>query len=252
MNQYPDVVEKIADDYLARVKAQLRLLPAMEQQDFLREIQSHLHDAYDQMPGDDAVARILTVLRNFGEPADVVSDRLPGALMRTGTRRNLPLYIGGAILIALFGIPLGFGGFAVLLGILAALAGTLLAYYAFAGSLLLTGSIIMLLGLTRFLLPEFWESHGYIQLDGPLGSFLESLSPTDAGLFLMLVATVFLAAAWGMFRLGKYFVRGLRFVSSLTFDWIRRCAQSIRRKLAQRPTAAAPASRLSFVPTAPK
>jgi hypothetical protein len=32
-------------------------------------------------------------------------------------------------------------------------------------------------------------------------------------------------------RLGKYLLRGLRFLFSLTFDWIRRFAQTIRRKL---------------------
>ncbi len=252
MNEYPDVVATIANDYVERVKSHLRQLPALEQADFLREIRSHLHDAYEQMPGSDDVARILAVLRNFGEPADVVSDRLPGVLMRTGVRRNLPLYIGGAILIALFGLPLGFGGFAVLLGLLAALAGILVAYYALAGGLALCGSIVMLIGLTRFLLPELWERHGYIQLDGPFGQFLESLSPTDAGLMLMIIAVVVLAAAWGMFRLGKYFLRGLRFLFSLTFDWIRRFAQSIRRKLGRDSLKSAPLDPLSFPAADPR
>ena len=247
MNQYPDVVAKIADDYLARLKAQLRSLPAVEQEDFLREIQSHLHDAYEQMPGDDEVARILAVLRNFGEPSDVVSDRLPGALMRTGTRRRLPLYIGGAILIAMFGLPLGFGGFAVLLGLLAALAGVLLAYYALAGSLLLTGAIALLLGLAEYLLPEVWDRHAYIRADGPLGAYLDNLSLADQGIVMILFASICLAGAWGMYLLGKYLLRGLRFLCSLTFDWIRRFAQSIRRKLSRHNPEGLPASKLSFV-----
>ena len=107
MNPYPEVVEKIANDYLERVKSQLRLVPAREKDEFLLEIQSHLYEAYQQMPGEDDVARILAVLRNLGEPADVVSDRLPGTMVRSGTKRNLPLYIVTGILIALFGIPLG-------------------------------------------------------------------------------------------------------------------------------------------------
>jgi hypothetical protein len=111
MNNYPEVVAKIAKDYLERVKSQLRLVPAHEQGEFLREIESHLYESYQQMPGEDDVARILAVLRNFGEPAEVVSDRLPGAMVRSGTKRNLPLYIMGGIFIALFGLPAGIGRF---------------------------------------------------------------------------------------------------------------------------------------------
>ena len=89
------------------------------------------------MPGEDDVGRILAVLRNLGEPAEVVADRLPDAMVRSGATRNLPLYIMGGILIAMFGIPLGLwrrgsaGGFLPF-----ALAGIVIAYYATAGSIL--------------------------------------------------------------------------------------------------------------------
>ena len=114
MNNYPEVVAKIAHDYLERVKAQLQLVPVRERIEFLREIESHIYEAYQQTPGEDDVARILAVLRNLGEPAEVVSDRLPGTMVRAGTKRNVPLFVVGGILIALFGIPLGFGGLGVL------------------------------------------------------------------------------------------------------------------------------------------
>jgi uncharacterized membrane protein len=234
MSQYPEAVITIANDYLQRVRSQLRLVPLTEQDDFLREIQSHLYEAYDQTAGTDDVTRILAVLRNFGDPAEVVSDRLPGAMVRTGTKRSLPLYIAGGILIALFGIPLGFGGFGVLIGLLAALTGLLIGYYAVAGSLALTGALMMLLGVTRMLLPELWDKLvmlGFIHMDGPPGDFLDSLSTTDAGFMMILFASALGAGAWGMFRLGKKFLRGMRFLFSLVFDWIRRSAQSVRRKL---------------------
>jgi len=166
MSAYPEVVAKIASDYLERVKSQLRLVPAHEQVEFLREIESHLYEAYQQTPGEDDVARILAVLRNFGEPAEVVSDRLPGAMVRSGTKRKLPLYVVGGILIALFGLPLGSAGVGVLVGLLAALAGILVAYYAVAGSFLLVGALTMLLGLTRIILPQLFDRLvmlGYIQ-----------------------------------------------------------------------------------------
>ena len=60
MNNYPEVVPKIANDYLERVKSQLRLVPVRERDEFLREIESHLYEAYQQTPGEDDVARIAT------------------------------------------------------------------------------------------------------------------------------------------------------------------------------------------------
>ena len=234
MNQYPEVIAAIVNDYLERLKLKLMLIPALEREEFLREIQSHIFEAYTQTPGADDTQRILAVLRNLGDPADVVADRLPAAMIRSGTTRNLPLYAIGGLLLVIFGIPLGFGGFGILLGLMGALAGLLCAYYAIAGSLLLTGALIMGLGVTRFMLPEVWDRLvflGYIQAE-----FLERLSPADAGLLLILFAGVFLAAGWGLLRLGKHLLRGLRFLFSLTFDWIRRFAQSVRRKLRRNDT----------------
>ncbi len=234
MNNYPVAVGKIVDDYLERVKSQLRLVPAREQEDFLREIQSHVYEAYQQAPGDDDVARILVVLRKLGEPAEVVSDRLPAAMVRSGTKRSLPLYVVGGILIALFGIPLGFGGVGVLVGLLTALFGILVAYYAVAGSILLVGALTMLLGLTRIFLPGLWYQllmAGFIQINGLPAEFLDRLSPPDQGLVMILCASPFIAGGLGMLWLGRYFLRGLRFLFSLAFEWVRRFAQSIRRKL---------------------
>jgi uncharacterized membrane protein len=234
MNNYPEAVAKIANDYLERVKSQLRLVPIREQNEFLREIESHLYEAYQQTPGDDDVARILAVLRNLGEPAEVVSDRLPKTMVRSGTKRTLPLYVVGGILIALFGIPLGFGGLGVLVGILAGLAGMVVAFYATAGSILLVGALFMLLGLTRILLPQMFDKLvvlGFIQFDGPVAEFLDHFSPSEQGLFMILIASLLVASGFGMLRLGKYLLRGLRFLFSLLFDRMRRLAQSLRRKL---------------------
>ncbi len=234
MNNYPEVIAKITNDYLERVKTNLRLVAAPERDEFVREIHSHMYEAYQQMPGDDDVARILAVLRNLGEPADVVSDRLPGAMLRSGTRRNLPLYVIGGLFIALFGIPLGFGGLGVLLGLLVALAGVVIAYYATAGSLLLVGGLFGLLGLSRMVVPELWDKLvmlGFIQIDGPVADFLAHFPVSDQGLFIILFASLFIVAGLGMLRLGKSLLRGLRFLFNLVFDWMRRFAQTVRRKL---------------------
>jgi uncharacterized membrane protein len=234
VNNHPEVVAKIADDYLERVKSQLRLVPARERDEFLRELQSHLYEAYRQTPGEDDVERILAVLRNLGEPAEVVSDRLPGAMVRSGTRRSLPLYLMGGILIALFGIPLGFGGVGVMAGLLFALAGIVIAYYATAGSILLAGAMSMLLGLTRMFLPHLWDrlvTLGLIQVNGPPADLLDHLSASEQGFLMILFASVFIASGLGMLRLGRYLLRGLHFLFSLVFDWMRRLAQSVRGKL---------------------
>jgi uncharacterized membrane protein len=231
---YPEVVAKIVNDYMERVKWQLRLVPARQQQEFLLEIQSHVYEAYQQMAGDDDVARILAVLRSLGEPAEVVSDRLPGAMVRSGTKRNLPLYIIAGIFIALFGIPLGFGGVGVLVGLLAAVAGVLVAYFAVAGSFLLVGAIFTLLSFVRFALPDVWDkllALGVLQISGPVAEFLDQLTAPSQALLMFLIATVFAAAGLGLLWLGRYLLRGMRFLLSLTFDWTRRFAQTVRRKL---------------------
>ena len=118
MNNYPEVVAKIASDYLERVKSQLRLVPTREQNEFLREIESHLYEAYRQTPGDDDVARILAVLRNLGEPAEVVSDRLArcdGAFRQRSATCHYMSWAGYSSRCS--GSP-GIWGFGVLLGLL--------------------------------------------------------------------------------------------------------------------------------------
>jgi hypothetical protein len=69
-----------------------------------------------------------------------------------------------------------------------------------------------------------------IQLDGP-GQFLERLSASDEALILMALGAMLLAGGWGLLKLGTNMIRGLRFLSNLVFDWMRRFAQEIRRRL---------------------
>jgi uncharacterized membrane protein len=238
MSTYPEVVARIADDYLERVKAQLRLVPAAERDEFLLEIQSHLYEAYQQMPGEDDVAKILAVLRNFGEPADVVADRLPDRMVRMGTRRNLPLYVAGGIFLALFGLPLGFGGIGVLLGLLAALGGVLVAYFAATGSILFAGMLCLLLGLLRLCLPGWWQgliATGVIQINGPPAECLDHLQGADQGLVILGVGVVLTAAGLGMLWVGKRMCRGLRFLLGLALDRMRSMNENIRRKSRSQP-----------------
>jgi uncharacterized membrane protein len=237
MNRYPAVVATIVSDYMERVKLQLRLAPVREQNEFLAEIESHVYEAYqasERTQGGDEVARILAVLRNLGEPAEVVSDRLPGAMARSGAKRNLPLYILGGILIALFGMPLGLGGLGVLVGILAAIGGVLVAFYAAAGSFLLVGGVFALLGLIRALFPRLLDGLimlDVVRIDAPTAEFLNHFSTFGQGLLMMLFGAFWLACGFGMVRIGKYLFRGLRFLVVLLFDRMRRLTRGARAKL---------------------
>jgi hypothetical protein len=236
MNSYPDAVARIADDYLERLKFQLHSAPVREQEEFLREIRSHIYEAYHQAAGADDVARILMVLRKLGDPGEVVSVRFPDVMVRSGARRSWPLYVVGGILIALYGIPLGFGGVAVLVGVLAAMAGVLAAYYVTAASMFLVATIFMLLGLIRIGVPGIWDrlvSVGIIQMHPDAAYVFEQLPVGAQGFLLIVFAAVFAAIGLGMLWIGKYLVRGLRFLVSLLLDSLRQLVEKIRRRLHQ-------------------
>ncbi|MCU0244979.1 MAG: hypothetical protein MUC42_00305 [Bryobacter sp.] len=238
MNPYPDVVAKIASDYLGRVRSALHRMPAPERDEFLREIESHLYESYQQTQGPNDVDRILTVLRNMGEPSELVADRLPAAFLHSGTKRIQPLYILAGILIALFGVPLGAGGVAVLAGILGALVAVLVAYYTAVGAILLCGVFLLLLGLIKINAPGLWDrlvTAGVLQMDGLLADFLEQLTNSEQGFVLIafagILCTAGVAGIWG----GRYLWRGLRFLFGLAFDRLRLGAQWIRRRFHPRP-----------------
>ena len=154
-------------------------------------------------------------------------------MVRSGGKRNLPLYILAGILIAFFGIPLGFSGVGALLGVLGSIFGLLLAYYALAGSALAVGGLLMVLGLARLIDPISWDklqAAGILQLDGP--NFFTQLPPSIQGVSFVLLASLFIALGVALLWFGKYIVRGLRFLAVLAFDWIRDFARNMRAKSA--------------------
>jgi len=238
MTTYSEPVAAIVEDYLDRLKRALRLAPEPEQSDLLKEVRSHIFEAYHAGSGPDEVPRILAVLRNLGEPADVVADRLPGALARTGTRRGLPMHLAGGLLIALFGIPLGIGGAAAITGLFAALSGFVLAYYAATGAVLLTGSLALLLGLARTHRPDIWErllTMGVIRIDGNFAEFIEPMTASEQGFLLVLFGGVFVVAGIGLLWLGQYLLRGARFLFLLAFDRLRAVIRRVKAKAQSRP-----------------
>ena len=233
MTTYPEVVTKIIDDYMERLKSQLQLVPVEDRNEFLREIQSHIYEAFQQEDADnDEVTRILRVLRNLGEPAEVVADRLPEAAVRSAAWWSLPLRIGGGLLVAFIAIPLGLGGVGFLMGILAALAGVLIAYYVLASVTLLASVLLLSLGMSRLYQPELWDkllAAGIIQMDVAVAQVVDRLSPYAQGNLLIFFAIVCAAAALGMFWCGRYLIRGVSYIMVLVVGWVRQFGQHVWR-----------------------
>jgi hypothetical protein len=159
-------------------------------------------------------------------------------MLRSGARRNLPLYILGGLLVALLGIPLGASGIGVLVGLLAALAGLLAGYFAVAGSTLLIGALFMVLGLIRVMVPHLWDNllaAGIIQMNGPPAEFLDRFSSVDQGFVLIVAGGILGVAGLSLLWVGRHLIRGLGFLFALCLDWIRRGARAARSKLQHQP-----------------
>jgi len=120
--------------------------------------------------------------------------------------------------------------------VLAALVAVIFSYYAAAGSIVLSGVVVMVCGLLRMFASGLWDKlveHGYIQIKGPPAEFLDLLSPFGQGILLLLVGAMLAAAGLAMIWLGRYLLRGLRFFGSLLADWVRRSARALRRNRAR-------------------
>ncbi len=237
MRPLPPTVSTLVQDYLERLRLQLNSLAPAEQADFLREIESHIYEAYWETQGSDDVAVTLSVLRKLGEPAEVVSARLPEALLRQGTRWHAPSYTFAGIFLALFGIPLGLGGAAVLLGIMGSLAAVLLSYYVVLALSALCGSLLLAFAFTRVYWPEMWDrllEANVIQMNGPARQAVELLGPSLEGVLYGAAGVLLLAASYGLWRLGGRMLRGVSFLSHLLFDWMRRHGRRLREKIRRR------------------
>ena len=221
MSHYPEVVEKIVQDYLQRVGIQLKRFPNSDQEDVLKELSSHIFESYCAGTDSEPVSRILEVLRKLGEPADVVAEKLQESLLSLRKLRKVPLSVLGGIVVGMFGLPLGFAGVAVLLGALGAVLGLVAAFFATATLLLVTGVMGMGLGLLRMLNPDLWDqlvAQGFIQVHGRIGQFFDLLSPAAQGGLLVFVFMAVAAAGLGMLWLSKRLLRGLRFFFDLMLD----------------------------------
>jgi uncharacterized membrane protein len=221
MSHYPEVVEKIVQDYLQRVAIQLKRFPNSDQKEVLKELGSHIYESYCAESDSEPVGRTLEVLRKLGEPADVVAEKLRESWLNVRRLKNFPLSVLGGIVVGMFGLPLGFAGVAMLLGGLGAMLGLVAAFFATATLLLVTGVMGMGLGLLRMFNPDLWDhlvAQGFIQFHGRIGQFFDLLSPATQGGLLVFLFMAVAAAGLGMLWLSKRLLKGLRFLFDLMLD----------------------------------
>jgi len=214
-NNYPENVEKIVNDYLSRVRNHMKGVPETDRNDFLKEIDSHIYESYIDEKNGDEVGKILKVLKKFGEPSEVFSKSAPQSMYKIGKEKNIPLYILIGALIAIFGLPLGFGGLGVILGILGVLLGIVAAYYAVAIGFTLGGLAGVIASIIHIADPEF-----FLNLTGESDmitiGFLQISNPTLEGVLGIFAS--FILAALGIFLLfmSKYIFRGLKTIWELS------------------------------------
>jgi len=217
-NELNEQVLKIIENYLGRLRGRLQGLPERDREELVREIYSHIYDSFIQDETEDEVQRILNVLDRLGEPSEVVSARLSGTMKSMGRKRNLPFLILAGFFIGIFGLPLGVGGLAVLIGLGITLAALIFSYYVTAGAFVLAGWLTIIVTTVRLIYPGFLTA--YIQLlDQVLEPALAVPLNYAAGAFFLLLGV-------GMFWQGRHVLRGARYLYGLPGESIRH----LRRK----------------------
>jgi uncharacterized membrane protein len=212
-NGFSGPVAQIVDNYLERLKKGLKGIPVKDQDELVKEINSHIYESFQSDPTPDEVTRILKVLDKLGEPADVISARLPEAMVALGKKRKLPFLILAGLLIAFFGVPLGLGGLGAAVGLIIGVLALIISFYVVAFSLILAGWLSAVVLIVRLIVPNFLDPWMDIY---PLVS-----DPTFNTVIYILGALLVAALGFGMLWLGSRMLRGVRFVFRFLFEKIR-------------------------------
>jgi uncharacterized membrane protein len=220
---YGESVEKIVNNYLHRLKSHLKGLPAKDQEELTREIQSHIYESYTHNPTEDEIERIFEVLDKLGEPAEVVSSRMSESMVTIGKKRKRPLYIAAGVLIGIFGLPLGLGGVAVIIGLLAVVGALLLAYFITTFSFVIAGWIGFVASLLQIFRPDILPDYIHIY-NGVI------TDPQLAGVAGAISSIVLTAAGLGLLFLGKRMLEGIGYLGNLTLESIRSRKHKIKAR----------------------
>jgi uncharacterized membrane protein len=225
-NGFSGPVAQIVDNYLERLRKGLRGIPAKDQDELVKEINSHIYESFRNDPTPDEVTRILKVLDKLGEPSAVIAARMPEAMVTLGKKRKLPFLILAGTLIAFFGVPLGLGGLSVAVGLIISLLGLVLVFYFGAFSLILGGWASAVVLTIRLLNPAFldrWISVYPLVPDPTLNTVLHIVGA-------LLIAGLGFVMLW----LGSRLLRGARFVFRFLLakikDWRKRKTPSVPAK----------------------
>ena len=214
---YPQPVEKIVDNYLERLEGYLQGLPGSDKEEFIKEIESHIYESYQNDAAGDEIDRILRVLRKLGEPGDVYQKKAPEAIVKMGSDRKRPLYILGAILIAFFALPLGMGAVGVIIGIIGAIFGLLAAYFVTAFSFVLAGFLGIIFSIIKIAHPEFLDEV-VIKLGGQVSHFFH---PTLEGILGLIACLILTGLGVLMFYFGRNIFKGLKFLWNISIAKIK-------------------------------
>ncbi len=217
-NEFSETVDKIVENYLNRFNLRLKSFPEQDRGELVKEIHSHIYESFKNDPTENEVERIFNVLDKLGEPDDVIASRMPDAMVSMGKKKKRPLYILAGVFIALFGLPLGLGGVAVLFGFVITLLALIFSYYVTAFSLVLAGWLGAIISVIKIINPYFLDS--YIEWT-PLVS-----DPTLNGIITLFVSLITAAMGILLFWFGRYIMRGFKFLVSLPFEKVK----EIKRK----------------------
>ncbi|MGZ5498646.1 MAG: HAAS signaling domain-containing protein [Candidatus Aminicenantales bacterium] len=212
-NGFSGPVAQIVDNYLERLKKGLKGIPAKDQDELVREITSHIYESFRNDPTADEVARILKVLDKLGEPAAVLSARMPEAMMTLGKKRRLPFLILAGVLIAFFGVPLGLGGLSAAIGLIIGVLALIVSFYVVAFSLILAGWLSAVVMIVRIFSPGF--------LDPWINIYPLVSDPTFNTVIYICGALLIAAVGFGLLWLGSRLMRGVRFVFRILFDKVK-------------------------------
>jgi uncharacterized membrane protein len=212
-NGFSGPVAQIVDNYLDKLKKGLKGIPAKDQEELIKEIHSHIYESYRSDPTPDEVARVLKVLDKLGEPASVISARMPEAMVTLGKKKKLPFLILAGLLIAFFGLPLGMSGIGLVAGIIIAILGLVLAFYVLAFSMILTGWLAAVVLIVRLVVPGFLDPYMDIYPLVP--------DPAFNLVIYILGALLISAIGFGLLWLGSRMMRGIRFVFRFLFGKIK-------------------------------
>jgi uncharacterized membrane protein len=230
--KYSSAAQAVINDYLDRLKHRLAGFPPADREDLLREIACHIDEAFAAETGGEEMDRLLRVLRRLGEPAEVISERMSPAMINLGKKKGLPFYILSGALIAFVGLPLGLSAGGILIGVLAAIFGLLLAYFAMGISLLVSGVAGMIVSAILLIDPGIFDRINRA-FGGDIHFGLSGLGidlPIQTQAIITLAVCGILTAVgalilWG----GRYILRGTGYLFKISWQKIKEAFNRPRR-----------------------